>query len=71
MISKFNYVLVFDVTSKQKATENCHYLEPVGEPLRLELNFTHLLENITELNLLGEGMSSVAVDTFGVVGKNV
>ena len=68
---KDHYVLVFDVTSKQKATENCHYLEPVGEPLRLQLNFTHLLENITELNLLGEVMSSVVVDMFGVVGKNV
>ena len=68
---KDHYVLVFDVTSKQKATEKCHYVELVGERLRLELNFTHPLENITELILLGERMSSVADDMFGLVGKNV
>ena len=53
------------------ATENCHYLEIVGEQLRLELNFTQPLENVTELIVLGERMSSVAVDKFGVVGKNL
>ena len=68
---KDNYVLVFDLTSMQDATENCHYLELFGEPLRLELNFTNPLENVTELIVLGERMSSVAVDKFGVVRKNV
>ena len=29
------YVLVFDLTSMQDATENCHYPELVGEPLTL------------------------------------
>ena len=64
-------MLVFDFTSMQDATENCHYPELVGEPRRLELNFTHPLENVTELIVLGERMSSVAVDKFGVVGNNV
>ena len=68
---KDHYVLVFDLTSMQDATENCHYPELVGEPLRLELSFTNPLENVTELIVLGERMSSVAVDKFGVVGKNV
>ena len=68
---KDHYVLVFDLTSMQDATENCHYPEVVGDPLRLELNFTNPLENVTELIVLGERMSSVAVDQFGVVGKNV
>ena len=68
---KHYYVLVFDLTSMQDATENFHNPELVGEPLRLELNFTKLLENVTELIVLGERMSSVAVDKFGVVGKNV
>ena len=68
---KDHYVLVFDLTSMQDATENCHYPELAGEPLRLELNFTNPLENVTELIVLGERMSSVAVDKFGVVGKNV
>ena len=68
---KDHYVLVFDLTSMQDATENCQYLEFVGEPLRLELTFINLLENVTELVVLGERMSSVAVEKFGVVGKNV
>ena len=66
---KDHYVLLFDLTSIQDGTENFHYPEIVGEPLRLELNFTHLLENVSELIILGERMSSVAVDKFGVVGK--
>ena len=51
---KDHYVLVFDLTSMQDATGNCHYPQLVGEPLRLELNFTHPLENVTELIVLGE-----------------
>ena len=68
---KDHYVLVFDFTSMQDATENCHYPELVGESLRLELNFTLPLEHVTELIVLAERMSSVAVDKFGVVGKNI
>ena len=68
---KNHYVQVFDLTSMQDATDNCHYLELIGEPLRLELKFTPLLENVTEFIVLGERMSLVAVDKFGVVGKNV
>ena len=68
---KDHYVLVIDLTSMQDASENCHYTELIGEPLRLELNFTFPLEHITELIVLGERMSSVAVDKFGVVGKNI
>ena len=70
-IFKNHHVLVFDFTSMQDATENCRYPELVGEPLRLELNFTFPLEHVTELIVLGERMSSVAVDKFGVVGKNI
>ena len=66
---KDHYVLVFDLTSMQDATENCHYTELVGESLKLELNFTFPLEHVTELIVMGERMSSVAVNKFGVVGK--
>ena len=45
---KDHYVLLFDLTSIQDATENSHYTGLVGEPLRLELNFTFPLENVTE-----------------------
>ena len=68
---KVHYVLVFDLTSMQYATENCQYPELVGEPLSLELNFIYPLEHVTELIVLAERMSSVAVDKFGVVGKNI
>ena len=68
---KDHYVLVLDLKPMQDATENCHYPELDGEPLRLELNFTFPLEHVTELFVLGERMSSVAVDKFGFVGKNV
>ena len=34
-----DYVLVFDFTSMQDATENFQYTELIGEPLRLKLNF--------------------------------
>ena len=70
-IFKDHYVLVFDLTSMQDATEICHHPELIGEPFRLELNFTFLLEHVTELIVLGKRMSSVAVDKFGVVGKNI
>ena len=37
--------------------------------MRLELNFSFPLEHVTELNVLGDRISSVAVDKFGVGGK--
>ena len=67
---KDHYVLVFDLTSLQDATEICQYPELVKEPLRLELNFTFPPENVNELIVLREPMSSVAVDKFGVAGEN-
>ena len=39
---KNQYVLVFDLTSMQDATENSPCPELVGEPLRQELNFFFL-----------------------------
>ena len=68
---KDHYVLMLDLTSMQDATEHCQYPELIGEPLRLELYFSSPLENVTEVIVLGERMSSVAVDKFGVVGENL
>ena len=48
-----HYVLLFDLTSMQDATENCHYPELVGVPLMLELSFTFSIEHVTELIVLG------------------
>ena len=55
----------------QDATEHCHYPELIGEPLRLKLYFSSPLEDVTEVIVLGERMSSVAVHKFGVVGNNL
>ena len=68
---KDHYVLVFDLTSMQDATEHCHFSELIGEPLRLELYFSSPLENVTEVIVLGERMSCVAVDKFGVMGRKL
>ena len=68
---KDHYVLVFDLPSMQAATENWHYPELVGEPLRLELNFTFPSKHVTELTVLGERMPLVAVDIFDAVGKKI
>ena len=62
---------MFDVISMSGATESCHHPALVRKLLRLELNVTLPLEYASELNVLEEGMSSVAVDKFGVVGKNI
>ena len=43
---KDHYVLVFDLTSMQNASENFHYPELVGEPLSLVLNFNFPLEHL-------------------------
>ena len=66
---KDHYVLVFDLTSMQDATEIYHYPDLVGAPLRLQLNFTSPLEQVTELLVVEERMSLIAVDTFGVLAK--
>ena len=66
---KYHYVLVFDMTSMQDVTKHCHYPEITGEPLRLDLCFSSPPENVTEVIVLEERMSFVAVDRFGVVGK--
>ena len=65
------YVLILDLISMQEATENCCYPELIGEPLRLELKLTFPLEHFTELFVVVERMSLVAVDEFGVVGENI
>ena len=61
---KDHYVLLFDLTSVQDATEHCHYPELNGEPLRLELYFSSPLGKATELIVLGERMFCVAATSL-------
>ena len=68
---KNDSVLVFDLMSMQDATEKCQFPKLFREPLRLELNFTIPLEQITELIVQGKRKSSFAVHKFGVAGKNI
>ena len=61
---------MFDLISMQDATEHCHYPDLIGEPLRLESYFSAALGKVTGVLVLGERMSFVANDKFGVVGKS-
>ena len=65
------FIVVFILPSTQDATENSHYPQIVGEPLRLELTFTFPLKHVSGLIVLGRRMFSVAVDKFFVAGKNI
>ena len=47
----------------------CHSVNFCGEPPMLELHINFPLEHVTELSVLEERMSSVAIDRFGIVGK--
>ena len=49
-----HYVLVFDLTSMKDASDNSHNPKLIGEPPKLELNFTFPLEHVTELIVLGQ-----------------
>ena len=64
------YVLVIDLMLVQDAIEHCHDPEMMKEQLSLALNFTFALEHFTDVIVLRERMSSVAVDKLGVVGEN-
>ena len=44
-----HYVLVFDLTPKQDATEKCYNAELVRQPLKVELNLSFPQELFTEL----------------------
>ena len=55
----------------QDATENCHYPELFGGPLRLELNFILFLEHVAEFFVMGEWKTFVAVYKFGGVVQNI
>ena len=68
---KDHSVLVFDIISRQVASEHCHCHELVEEPVRLELWFNSPLVNVTEVFVLGEHKSSVAVDNFGALAMNL
>ena len=70
-IDKFkdHYVLVFDLTSMQDATKQCHQPGLVGQTLKLELIFTFPLEDVTDIIVLGERICLVAVDKFGAFEK--
>ena len=65
---KDHYVLVFDLTSMQNATQRCHYPELVGEPLRLELSFTFPPEHFTEFIVMGNECVWLRLAIFVLLG---
>ena len=66
---KDHYALVFALTSLQDATENLYPPEVIGEPLRLGLNFTFLLEHFNEFLVLVEQILWLQL-TFPVTDTN-
>ena len=66
-----HYILVFDLTSLQDATEHLHYPELSVESLRLEMFFQFPLEQVTEVIVLGESLSNIHIDKLGTVAKNM
>ena len=68
---QIHYILVFDLTSLQDAGENINYPELNGESIRLEMFSDRLLRNVTDIIILGERMSTVKINQFGTVTKNV
>ena len=66
-----HYILVFDLSSLQDAGEIINYLELSGESIRLEKFSDRSLRNVTEIIVLGELMSTVKIEQFGTVAKNV
>ena len=63
-------VIIFDPASLQDAGKNFNYLELSGESIRLEVFFDRPLRSVTELIVLGERMSTVEIDQYGMVAEN-
>ena len=66
-----DYIIVFDLTSLQDAGKNLRYPELSCESIQLEMFFDRSLRNVTEIKVLRERMSTVKIDQFGTVAKNV
>ena len=64
-----HYVLVFQLTSMQDATEKCPDSELVGEPLMMELNITFSVEDVTELIVMRERQFQVQLTNLVTLGK--
>ena len=64
------FVLLFDLSSRLNACENCRYQQLTGEPLSLRQNFTFSPEQVTELIVLREQKNSIPVAKTGLVGRN-
>ena len=65
------FVLVFYLNSMHDATEKAKYPQLSEKPLILDLNFTFILDHVTELIASEEYMSSVTVDYFVVVVQSL
>ena len=72
-ISDFNnhFVLVFDLTSTQEASQQLTvFPELTGAALNLSLEFVTQLANVIEIFVIGERFTTVFLDQFGKASKN-
>ena len=65
------YVLVLDLTSFQDTGENIHCPELSGESIQLKRIFNRCLSNLTGTIVQRERTSTVKIDQFRTVAKNV
>ena len=65
-----HFIMVFDLTSTQEATNNFIHPEPTSSSLSVELKFDTGLPNNIEIFFLGEKTSIVYIDSARNVSKN-
>lgn len=65
-----HFILAFDLTSTQEAHVHMYFRELLAAPLRLELQFKQALEKVVDVLVLGERLSTIAIDKHRAVHKN-
>ena len=66
-----HYVLVFDITSTQQASHDYLYPELTNGSISIDLRFSAELTDSLELFFLGEKSSTIYIDSFRKVSKNI
>ena len=65
-----HFSLFFDLTSTQEANVEMHFPDTVGTRIRLEFYFANNLTITVELFVIGERITSIAIDKEGAVTKD-
>ena len=66
-----HYVLVFDLTSTKQASHDYLYPELTNGSISIDFRFSAELTDSLELFFLGEKSSTIYIDSFRKVSKNI